>query len=83
MLNIDNFLKEVDYALDVLHRRSKSHSTEDLLTDDEKKQSQRVMRVNHGEKFVHKHCIGGKHLQLMIILQKKLSLKCVKRKEST
>ena len=47
MLNIDDFLKEVDYALDVLHRRSKSRSTEDLLTDDEKKQSQRVMRVNH------------------------------------
>ena len=47
MLNIDDFLKEVDYALDVLHRHSKAHSTEDSLTNDEKKQSQRVMRVNH------------------------------------
>ena len=47
MLNMDNLLKEVDYALDILHKRSKSASTDKLLTDNEKKQSQRVMRVNH------------------------------------
>ena len=47
MLNMDNFLKEVDYALDILHKHSKSNSEDKLLTNDDKKQSQRVMRVNH------------------------------------
>ncbi len=47
MLNMDNFLKEVDYALDILHKRSKSNNEDKLLTNDDKKQSQRVMRVNH------------------------------------
>ena len=44
---MDNFLKEVDYMLDILHIRSKSAFADKLLTNDEKKQSQRVMRVNH------------------------------------
>ena len=47
MLNMDNFLKEVDYALEVLDNRSKSSSKDKVLSIDEKKQSQRVMRVNH------------------------------------
>ena len=47
MLNMDNFLKEVDYALEVLDNRSKSSSKDEVLSTDEKKQSQRVMRVNH------------------------------------
>ena len=47
MLNMDNFLKEVDYALDVLHNHANSSSKDEELSADEKKQSQRVMRVNH------------------------------------
>ena len=47
MLNMDNFLKEVDYALEVLDNHSKSFSKDEKLSADEKKQSQRVMRVNH------------------------------------
>ena len=47
MLNMDNFLKEVDYALEVLDNQSNSSSKDEMLSTDEKKQSQRVMRVNH------------------------------------
>ena len=47
MLNMDNFLKEVDYALEVLDKHSYSSSKDEKLSADEKKQSQRVMRVNH------------------------------------
>ena len=47
MLNMDNFLKEVDYALEVLDKQSHSSSKDEVLSTDEKKQSQRVMRVNH------------------------------------
>ena len=47
MLNMDNFLKEVEYALEVLDNHSNSSSEDEVLSADEKKQSQRVMRVNH------------------------------------
>ena len=47
MLNMDNFLKEVDYALEVLENHSNSSSNDEKLSADDKKQSQRVMRVNH------------------------------------
>ena len=47
MLNMDNFLKEIDYALEVLDNHSDSSSKDEKLSADEKKQSQRVMRVNH------------------------------------
>ena len=47
MLNMDNFLKEVEYALEVLDSHSNSSSKDEVLSADEKKQSQRVMRVNH------------------------------------
>ncbi len=47
MLNMDNFLKEVEYALEVLDNHSNSSSKDEVLSADEKKQSQRVMRVNH------------------------------------
>ena len=47
MLNLDNFLKEVDYALEVLDNHSNSSSKDEKLSADEKKRSQRVMRVNH------------------------------------
>ena len=41
MLNMDNFLKEVDYALDILHKHSKSAYADKILTNDEKKQSEK------------------------------------------
>tara|TARA_B100000123_G_scaffold247561_1_gene204652 strand:- start:164 stop:760 length:597 start_codon:yes stop_codon:yes gene_type:complete len=44
---MDNFLKEVEYALEVLDNHSNSSSKDEVLSADEKKQSQRVMRVNH------------------------------------
>ena len=47
MLNMDNFLKEVDYALEVLDNHSNTSSKDEKLSANEKKQSQRVMRVNH------------------------------------
>ena len=47
MLNMDNFLKEIDYALEVLDNHSNTSSKDEKLSADEKKQSQRVMRVNH------------------------------------
>ena len=47
MLNMDNFLKEIDYALEVLDNQSNSSTKDEKLSADEKKQSQRVMRVNH------------------------------------
>ena len=37
MLNMDNFLKEVDYALEVLDNHSNSSSKDEKLSDDEKK----------------------------------------------
>ena len=47
MLNMDNFFFFFDYALDVLHNHANSSSKDEELSADEKKQSQRVMRVNH------------------------------------
>ena len=47
MLSLDNILKELDYAIDVLHNSGLSDELETNLTNDDQKQSQRVMRVNH------------------------------------
>ena len=47
MLSLDNILKELDYAIDVLHNSRHSDELETNLTDEDQKQSQRVMRVNH------------------------------------
>lgn len=47
MVSLDNILKELDYAIDVLHNTGSSDVLETNLTDEDQKQSQRVMRVNH------------------------------------
>ena len=47
MASLDNILKELDYAIDVLHNSRLSDELETNLTNDDQKQSQRVMRVNH------------------------------------
>ena len=47
MPSLDNILKELDYAIDVLHISRLSDELETNLTNDDQKQSQRVMRVNH------------------------------------
>jgi ubiquinone biosynthesis monooxygenase Coq7 len=47
MPSLDNILKELDYAIDVLHNSRLSDELETNLTNDDQKQSQRVMRVNH------------------------------------
>lgn len=47
MMSLDNILKELDYAIDVLHNSGHSDELETNLTDEDQKQSQRVMRVNH------------------------------------
>ena len=47
MLSLDNILKELDYAIDILHNSGHQMNLETNLTDEDQKQSQRVMRVNH------------------------------------
>jgi ubiquinone biosynthesis monooxygenase Coq7 len=47
MPSLDNILKELGYAIDVLHNSRLSDELETNLTNDDQKQSQRVMRVNH------------------------------------
>lgn len=47
MVSLDNILEELDYAIDVLHNTGSSDVLETNLTDEDQKQSQRVMRVNH------------------------------------
>lgn len=47
MPSLDNILKELDYAIDVLYNSRLSDELETNLTNDDQKQSQRVMRVNH------------------------------------
>tara|TARA_A100001015_G_scaffold296635_1_gene377166 strand:- start:1801 stop:2406 length:606 start_codon:yes stop_codon:yes gene_type:complete len=47
MPSLDNILKELDYAINVLHNSRLSDELETNLTNDDQKQSQRVMRVNH------------------------------------
>ena len=46
MTNLDNFLKEVDYALNILLKDG-SKSKDKKLNKADKEQSQRVIRVNH------------------------------------
>ena len=47
MPNIDNILKEIDYALNVLFEPVKTDIRDVDLKSNDKKVSQRVMRVNH------------------------------------
>ena len=47
MTILDNFLKEVDYALNILLKKDSSKSKDKKLNKADKRQSQRVMRVNH------------------------------------
>ncbi len=47
MLNLDNILIEVEYALDILFEPSKTDYKDSYLSNEDKKQSEKVMRVNH------------------------------------
>ncbi len=47
MLNIDKVLKEIDYALEILEKGTCDSDLETGLDVSDKKQSERVMRVNH------------------------------------
>ena len=47
MPKLDNILNEVDYALNIIFEQSGANSRDNQLNDSDKKQSQRVMRVNH------------------------------------
>ena len=47
MPNLDNILKEIDYALNVLFEPTKTKAKDLELNNEAKKESQRVMRVNH------------------------------------
>ena len=47
MPKLDKILKEVDYALNILFEQNKTDDRDNQLDDKDKKQSQRVMRVNH------------------------------------
>ena len=47
MPNLDNILKEIDYAINVIFESKNSNNEDNQLNDREKTKSQRVMRVNH------------------------------------
>jgi ubiquinone biosynthesis monooxygenase Coq7 len=47
MPNLDNILKEIDYAINVIFESNKSNNKDSQLNDRDKTKSQRVMRVNH------------------------------------
>ncbi len=47
MPKLDNILNEVEYALNILFEQSGASSRDNQLDDNDRKQSQRVMRVNH------------------------------------
>jgi ubiquinone biosynthesis monooxygenase Coq7 len=47
MPSLDNILKEIDYALNVLFEPTKTKAKDLELNNQAKKESQRVMRVNH------------------------------------
>jgi len=47
MPNLDNILKEIDYAINVIFESNKSNNEDSQLNDRDKTKSQRVMRVNH------------------------------------
>ena len=47
MPNLDNILKEIDYAINVIFESKYSNNEDTQLNDRDKTKSQRVMRVNH------------------------------------
>ena len=47
MPKLDNLIKEVDYALNILFEQKVTNDRDIELNDDDRKQSERVMRVNH------------------------------------
>ena len=47
MPNLDNILKEIDYAINVIFESKYSNNEDNHLDDRDKTKSQRVMRVNH------------------------------------
>ena len=47
MPNLDNILKEIDYAINVIFESKNSNNEDTQLDDKDKTKSQRVMRVNH------------------------------------
>ena len=47
MPKLDNIIKELDYALNILFEQVGTNDRDNQLDDEDRKQSQRVMRVNH------------------------------------
>ena len=47
MPKLDNLIKELDYALNILFEQVGTNERDNQLNNNDKKQSQRVMRVNH------------------------------------
>jgi ubiquinone biosynthesis monooxygenase Coq7 len=47
MPNLDNILKEIDYAINIIFESKYSNNEDTQLNDRDKTKSQRVMRVNH------------------------------------
>ena len=47
MHNLDNILKEIDYAINIIFESKYSNNEDTQLNDRDKTKSQRVMRVNH------------------------------------
>ena len=47
MPNLDNILKEIDYAINIIFESKYSNNEDTQLNDRDKTKSQRVMRVNN------------------------------------
>tara|TARA_B100001057_G_C22454880_1_gene796513 strand:- start:33 stop:638 length:606 start_codon:yes stop_codon:yes gene_type:complete len=47
MPKLDKFIKELDYALNIIFEQVGTENRDNNLNDEDRKQSQRVMRVNH------------------------------------
>ena len=82
MPNLDNILKEIDYALNVLFEPAKAQTKDLELNNQVKKVSQRVMRVNHMGEVCAQALYRGQALSTNDASQKRIILEmCKEEKE--
>ena len=82
MPNLDNILKEIDYALNVLFEPTKTEAKDLELNNEAKKESQRVMRVNHMGEVCAKAIYRGQAISTNDASLKKIILEmCNEEKE--
>ena len=82
MPNLDNILKEIDYALNILFEPAKAQTIDLELNNQAKKVSQRVMRVNHMGEVCAQALYRGQALTTNDASQKRIILEmCEEEKE--